>query len=328
MRISVVGDCVRDMVILAKEARLVKDPKNKKQYLSFIYGDKVNVDGLFYDLGGSACNAAVSLRKLGFKANMISMLGDDIYSKKLLKELRDKKIGTKFIVQEKNKDLGISFVLLGPDRDRTILTYRSNNNFSKIKERSFYNHSDAYYLAGINKYSRVLQEGVLEDAKKNNKPIFINPSGFQIEKNIAMLKKIIKEASIVIMNLDEAKRILRINRKIDINRLIIDFKEITKGIVVITDGKKGAHCFDGKTIYKSGIYPIRRSDTTGAGDSFASTFVAATIKGWSTDEALKLASVNSASVVSVYGAQNGLLRWRELKKMVKRGKVKIKKYSI
>ena len=53
--------------------------------------------------------------------------------------------------------------------------------------------------------------------------------------------------------------------------------------------------------------PAPPVDRTGAGDAFASTFVAALIKGKSLDEALRWAPINSMNVVQRVGAQAGLL---------------------
>jgi ribokinase len=58
--------------------------------------------------------------------------------------------------------------------------------------------------------------------------------------------------------------------------------------------------------------PAPPVDRTGAGDSFASTFVAAIIKGQSIDEALRWAPINSMNVVQKVGAQAGLLSTKAL----------------
>jgi sugar/nucleoside kinase (ribokinase family) len=54
-------------------------------------------------------------------------------------------------------------------------------------------------------------------------------------------------------------------------------------------------------------------ETTGAGDSFGSTFVAARIKGYGTKYSMKLAAENAAGVVGQLGAQNGLMTFEELR---------------
>jgi ribokinase len=58
--------------------------------------------------------------------------------------------------------------------------------------------------------------------------------------------------------------------------------------------------------------PAEPVDRTGAGDSFASTFTAAIILGFSPDVALSWGPINSMSVVQYVGAQAGLLSREKL----------------
>ncbi|MEI7473554.1 MAG: PfkB family carbohydrate kinase [bacterium] len=89
-------------------------------------------------------------------------------------------------------------------------------------------------------------------------------------------------------------------------------KEMGPDIVVITDGSNGAQAFDGKQIYYAPCFPAEVVSTLGAGDAFASTFIGALMKEWKIDKALKLASINSASITQNYGAQSGLKSIKEL----------------
>ena len=325
--VAVIGDCVQDIFILAK-SKLIKEcgRKNKRElYLSFLYGDKINIDELHFDLGGSACNAAVGMRKLRIKTTMVSMLGEDIYSRNVLEQLRKKKVGRSFLIKEKNKNLGLSFILLGADRDRTILTYRPDNNFDKIKLKRLFWLSKSFYIAGINRYSKKITRKVYEYAKKTGKKVYLNPSGYQIKNDLANLKRIFKISKIITVNVEEAMQILGIRKKIEIKKLLKNLKKLGPEIVVITDGKKGAYASDGKNFFKAGLYPALRLDTTGAGDSFCSTFVAAQIKGYNIEDSLRLASINSGNVVSVYGAQRGLLNWHELLVKLNKNKIRVTK---
>jgi ribokinase len=63
------------------------------------------------------------------------------------------------------------------------------------------------------------------------------------------------------------------------------------------------------------LYPDPKApyDRTGAGDAFASTFVAGLAKGMTLEEALRWAPINSMSVVQKVGAQAGLLTEEEMK---------------
>ena len=86
-------------------------------------------------------------------------------------------------------------------------------------------------------------------------------------------------------------------------------------IMVITDGPKGAHAFDGKNFWFQPPYPDPKPpfERTGAGDAFSSTTVAALALGNDLPTALSWGAVNSMSVVQEIGAQKGLLTRPQIK---------------
>lgn len=85
--------------------------------------------------------------------------------------------------------------------------------------------------------------------------------------------------------------------------------------VVITDGPKGAHAYDGKEFYTQKPYPDIKPpyERTGAGDAFSSTTVAALSLGQDLKMFAKWGAINSMSVVQEIGAQKGLLSRKKLK---------------
>jgi ribokinase len=89
-------------------------------------------------------------------------------------------------------------------------------------------------------------------------------------------------------------------------------------IVCITDGPAGAYASDGQNRYKMPPYPDPAPpfERTGAGDAFASTFVAALIKGNTVEGALQWAPINSMNVVQNIGAQKGLLQENTLEELL------------
>lgn len=72
--------------------------------------------------------------------------------------------------------------------------------------------------------------------------------------------------------------------------------------IVQTIGADGVICHDGVNRYAQGIYNVSAIDTPAAGDTFTGFFLRAVITGNPTVEALRLASVASALVVSRQGA--------------------------
>ena len=104
----------------------------------------------------------------------------------------------------------------------------------------------------------------------------------------------------------------------DIKEMLKSLKHQEYQVIVITDGNKGAYAWDGKKYYFCPIFPSDVVSTLGAGDAFASTFCAALKKtDLNIGLSLMYASTNSASVVSEFGATDGLLTFEEIETRLK-----------
>ena len=104
----------------------------------------------------------------------------------------------------------------------------------------------------------------------------------------------------------------------DIKQMLKSLKVKDYQVVVITDGNKGAYAYDGEKFYFCESFPAPVVSTLGAGDAFASTFCAALNRtGIDIGKALMYGSVNSASVVSKFGATEGQLSFEEIEEKLK-----------
>jgi sugar/nucleoside kinase (ribokinase family) len=81
--------------------------------------------------------------------------------------------------------------------------------------------------------------------------------------------------------------------------------------VFITAGADGVQGSDGQQHHRRAAYKTHAVSTVGAGDAFAAGALTALIKGCDLERALRLGSLNAASLVQGYGATEGLLTWEE-----------------
>ena len=141
------------------------------------------------------------------------------------------------------------------------------------------------------------------------------------------MKKILENANVVVMNKEEASMATGIQVRPDTSRekfsaelIHPDIKEMFKKlkvrdyqIIVITDGGKGSYAFDGKKYFYCPVFDGPVVSTLGAGDAFASTFCATLArKNLDIGKSLMYASVNSAGVVSEFGATQGLMTFEQI----------------
>jgi len=130
------------------------------------------------------------------------------------------------------------------------------------------------------------------------------------------MRSILKLTTVFFVNKEEAEKLA--GHHADIKELLGQLKDYGPEIVVITDGPRGSYAFDGRDFYHMGILPIDLVEATGAGDAYATGFIAALFHGRSTAEAMRWGSANSASVVTKIGPQDGLLKLSEMRKILKK----------
>lgn len=166
---------------------------------------------------------------------------------------------------------------------------------------------------------------MLKDLEKINAKIAFNPGQKELKLGISGLKRIFGKIDVLILNKEEA---LKLSGSVDIHRNLKKLLGIAN-IVVITDGKDGAHATNGKKIYSVEAFNVKVLDVTGAGDAFGSGFTNAIIKGKGIEEALLYGTANSNSVIMNLGTKNVLLTEKGIKAFLRKQKrIRIKKQKI
>ncbi len=316
-----IGGATRDIIFKTDDFCI--ELENKKQcYMCFEYGRKIIPSETHFTFGGGALNSAVSMSRFGLKVSTIINIGAHESSYSLWNHLKKEKIDTHLVIKsnKKNDYRGISVILIDKGKDHAAILNRGANDRLEIKNWSFLKKTNWIYVTSLTGKSDKLLKDLLPRIKKNKVNLAWNPGSVQLKRGYRGLRELFKVTKILILNEHEARDLVCSKEdkiQCQIGPIIEEIKSWGPEVVVITEGPKGAQvAFDGEVI-KVGATEARVVDTTGAGDSFGSTFVASLIKGYDPEKALKLASINSASVVSCYGAQEGLLSRSALLKKLK-----------
>lgn len=294
----------------------------------YTIGSKFLIKELHFATGGGATNSAVAFARLGLKTGTICLVGKDSNGNTILEELKKEKIS--FLGKKKEGMTGYSVILIGLEKDRSILTYKGINNELKKSDVEFKNlKTKWFYISSMMNQSFETAKEIIKYAKKNKIKWAFNPSQYLAEKGIKALKEFINGCDLLVLNKEEAEALVS-SRKIgvwSIEELLKKLKKYAK-IVVITDGPRTAYASDGKTNYS--LYPSNTKivETTGAGDSFASGVLAGLYLKNDLEFALRLGYAESESVIQYIGAKNKLLSLNEALKMIKKHKVRIDKVEI
>lgn len=334
--IITIGSATMDVFVECDDANIVSvSSKDKKsEFMSYRYGSKIEITNFDSNVGGGGVNTATNFANLGYNTGAIFKVGDDIYSKGIFDFFKNKTVDLSSIIQDPKDTTGFSIILTSFEGDRTVLAHRGANahlkkseiNFDAIKNAKF------IYLAPLNGDSNKILDDIVYFAREHGVYVCVNAGSTGIKKGFNYLKKILDYAHIVVMNKEEASMATGItlrpdtrDEKFSQNLIHPDLKLMFQKlkvaqyqIIVITDGGAGAYAYDGKEYFYCPCFDGPVVSTLGAGDAFASTFCASLQKfDLDIEKALIAASINSAGVVSQFGATQGLLTFDEILERVK-----------
>jgi len=319
-----VGSSTVDVFAKTEHSELIKimNKNEEEDFLAYSTGSKILIEQLDFTTGGGGTNVGVALSRLGMKTAYLGCVGKDKNAEHILKRLKEEKVDTKLVVRKKGQT-GYSIILDSIEHDRTILAYKGVNNsfrFKDIDKKKL--KTKWFYFSAMLDEAYTAQEKVAIFAEKHNIKIAFNPSSYLAEKGSQFLKEILARTEILVLNKEEAELIVG---KDSVDYLLYKLHLLGPNYVIITDGKKGAYCYYVGTIYFAKTNNIKIVETTGAGDAFASTFLAGLIKKNDIPYALKLATTNAESVISHHGAKNKLLTFKESLAIMKKNPIKVTK---
>ncbi len=265
------------------------------------HGSKTEVDNFNVYTGGGGGNTAVGFARLGFKTAVICETGRDNFSYLVIKDLTDQGVDPRLIISEKKEKTGGSVILVCDGGERSVLVHRGAAAMLDPFDISAYwlSESEWVHLSSIGGREKTLEKIFNSVEKSSSTRLSWNPG----KKELMMLAErrlAVDEIPcfVFLVNEEEWQMVESIQPQI----------LSTFPYVVITAGKRGGDVYHQQE--HACHFPALSSevvDATGAGDSFATGFIAGIIWGKTPQEAAILGSRNAASVVGRYGAKTGLL---------------------
>jgi ribokinase len=308
-----IGDIVTDAFIKLIDDQAQTYENEHGKWLAMQFGTKLPYDHReVIEAVGNASNAAVAFARLGLNSAFVTNVGSDRYGRDMIDVLHKNGVDSRFVRINPGKESNYHYVLWYKE-ERTILIKHEEYDYhwphltpEEIPKWVYFSSLSANALPYHDKVADWL------DANPDIKLAF-QPATFQMEAGAERLHRIYSRTEVLILNREEAVTVGGGNHE-DMHDLFNHLHALGPKLVVITDGPNGAYASDGQRRLSMPLYPDPAPpyERTGAGDAFASTFVAALIRGKDLETALKWAPINSMSVVQKVGAQAGLLKDKEL----------------
>jgi len=313
------GSASRDIFLKAKQFPIGDFKKDHiKKEILLPLGLKLDIKEIHFHSGGGGTNTAATFAAQGLRTAYCGTIGRDPEGEEILRELRKKRIETKFIFKTEKKPTNLSIIFSTP-QERTILVYQGASQFleknqipwSKIKDTKW------FYLAPLNGKLSKIFKNLAEFAKKNQIGVMANPGISQLKLPPKILYPVLRKIDILLLNQEEAQALAR-DFLLKGKDLILKIKKFFPGILIITNGGKEIFLAKENAIFSVWPPKIKIIDKTGAGDALGAGFLAGFIKSrGNTKLALQLAIVNAVSCLKKWGAKEGILKRNQKFKKVK-----------
>lgn len=306
----VVGSSLIDLFLKPEEEHITVAGRQ----VLLTLGDKIPTQIDKLSLGGNGANVSVGLARLGVTTSFYTWLGSDILSSEI--ENTIKKEGVKLLGEDtRGKNTGLS-VIVNFGKDRVIFSHHetANHKFSFKPEEN----PDIVYLTSIGETWEEAYLKVLELTQNSNIPLSFSPGSKQIENINDVFMQVLSKTTLLFVNKQEADTILKHSGKEsgDIKSVLANLALLGPKIISVTDGANGAFAkgADGTTYSVPAVPNQDTINKAGAGDAYATGFLAAYLSGQNVQAGMNWGAQNAASVMTKVGAQDGLLTLGEMEK--------------
>jgi len=321
-KILCLGSATKDIFVGLKETRILDNPQEvqAQKLMAFEFGAKEYAEKLQEEVGGSAVNVGTGLTLLNQRAFLLARVDRGEVGKWILKRVSLKKIKKNYVQKSGQTTSEIS-VIISDQKNGDHIIFRSGDStddfdFEKFSAK-FKEKADWLLVASQKKSWPKKEKQVLEFVQTRKIKLAFNPSSFQISQAGEDLQNFLSRADLLFLNKDEAIEILLKLKK----EKTIQPREILAGLlslgvktVALTDGAQGAYVAnDQESFFLSVDKKVISAETVGAGDAFASGFLANFCQKEDLAQALAWGIANSTSAVKKTGGTKGLLSLSEIK---------------
>jgi len=254
--------------------------------------------------GGSAANFAVWAARRGGRVALIAKVGDDVIGHSLLQDLE--KEGVTSGVAVGRETTGMTIVVVDQSGERTMLAARGATSTlcTEDVDWSLLERADLLHVTAYSFFEEAPRQAALtamRHVKEHGGLLSLDPSAYGYLKRLGAdaFFAMAQGVDLLFPNLDEG-RVLTGETEPErvLHKLLQHFS-----IVALKLGPAGAMAGHGATIVYHEGFSVPVTDTTGAGDAFAATFVMSWLAQHDLLTALREGNRIAAGLVQVVGAR-------------------------
>ncbi|MCH9613711.1 MAG: putative sugar kinase YdjH [Chlamydiia bacterium] len=276
------------------------EPISKSQFLELIEGK----DFISHS-GGSGINLAKGVNSLGKRCAILSQVGTDEKGGDFIAALQAEGIQTH--IKQTDFSTAGCVCFITPDKERTMRTFQGSPPNAKFElDEKLFIEAKHLHIEGYLLGEEILCLKALNLAKKHGLTISIDLANtFIVQKQKDFILKILDEyANLVLCNDLEARALFGKRARGSISEFL---KYVDTAVV--TMGADGSFTGSKDQVVYTPAFEVSPKEVTGAGDLFASGFLASYLDEKPLGECAKLGSLVASIVIQCVGAEIPQEHW-------------------
>lgn len=262
-------------------------------------------------IGGDAINEATIISRLGHPTALFSMVGNDAVGRFILEHCQKNNIDTEGIRVRDGIDTSINVGLVTADGERTFVTNRNGSLWKmNIDDVDLDRISEARLLSFASFFNNPLLKNdamvrIFKKAKESNMPICADMIKPRLGETFDDVAEALSYVDYFFPNCDEAREMTNEQELPKVADKILSYGVKT---VIIKIGKQGVYIKSqkGDEMIVPTMKGVKRVDTIGAGDNFASGFISGILEGKSLKECGEYGNVTASIAITTIGATTGV----------------------
>ncbi|MFZ1956526.1 MAG: adenosine kinase [Desulfobacterales bacterium] len=265
--------------------------------------------------GGSACNTAVGVGRLGGRARFVGKCGNGEWGRFFREDLLRQNVEPALFGSD--SPTGRVLSIITPDAQRSMFTYLGASSETQPAEltNGCFENAAVVHIEGYLLFNPELMLTALRAARAAGALISLDLASFTVvEESRDLLDRIVKEyVDIVVANEDEARAFTGLADEQQSLAVLAQKADIA----VVKLGERGsAISHQGRMMRIDPLGSGRAVDTTGAGDLWASGFLYGLVNGYPLERCGRIGSACGYEVCQVIGAAIPEEGWRRIREMI------------
>lgn len=259
--------------------------------------------------GGSTANTMSGLAQLGVETGFLSKIGKDEVGEFFKKQMTDTHV--KPLMLTSDTPSGRVMAMVTPDGERTFATClgAAAEMGADDIQPELLDGWDIFYVEGYLVANTPLLEKALDTAHAKGMTIAMDMASYnEVQKHRDLLLRLLEDRlDIVFANEQEAMALTGLEPEEALHYIAERCQ-----IAVVKVGAKGAYIQRGNEVVTIAPMKAEVIDTTGAGDMWASGFLAGLVKGEPLQKCGMMGAIVAKNIIEVMGAKMDAERWEKI----------------